>query len=154
MGSRVRRWFYGLIMAGMVFTGFGQMPVFKRYYISSLPGMGWSADFYITLLVHYVGASLLLGFLAYVVTDYLFVGRKALRITAAGFVRMILLAALITTGIFRVLKNLPDIVFSPGFTMVVDISHLGFMMAYGAVGLLFWRMKARWVSEKQSERRE
>ncbi len=145
---RAHRWLYGLTMAVMVFTGFGQLPIFKRYYISSIPGLGWSADFYITHMIHYVGASLLLGLLAYAITSHLLKGKKVSRITPAGYVRMAFVAGLVLTGVFRVVKNLPDVAFPPGFTLAVDISHMGFMMAYGVAALLFWRLKAGWVSEK------
>jgi hypothetical protein len=150
-GSRARRWLYGPTIAVMAFTGFGQMPIFKRYYISSIPGMGWSADFYLTHMIHYLGASLLLGLLAYAISGYLFEGKRVFRITPAGYVRMAFLAGLVVTGVFRVLKNLPDVVFSPGFTLAVDISHLGFVMAYGVASLLYWRLKAGWVAERTGE---
>lgn len=148
LGGRWAWWVYGIVMAVLVFTGFGQMPIYKRYYLSSIPGMGWSADFYLTHAIHYAGAVLLLAFIAYMGTEFLAAGRKRFRITPAGYLRMALLAGLVVTGVFRVLKNLPDVDFSPGFTMTVDIAHLGLMMAYGAAAALFWRMKARWVAER------
>lgn len=124
------------------------MPIFKRYGISAIPGMAWSADYYVTLFIHYLGAVLLAGLLAYAIADHALVRRKGTRITAAGYVRAAILAGVVATGIFRVLKNLPDVDFSPAFTQVVDISHLGFMMAYGAAALLFWRLRSRWLTEK------
>jgi hypothetical protein len=141
-------WVYAVVMAVLAFTGFGQMPVFKRYYISSIPGMAWSADFYVTLFIHYLAAVILLGLIAYVATEYLAAGRKEFRITPAGYLRMGLLAGMVVTGLFRVFKNLPYVDFSPGFTMAIDISHLALMMAYGAAALLFWRIRARWVVER------
>ncbi len=29
-------------------TGFAQMPIFKRYYVADLPGLGWLAEYYVT----------------------------------------------------------------------------------------------------------
>ena len=49
----------------MALTGFGQMPIYKRYYMSDIPGFGWLADFYITRYVHYLGAAMLLALLSY-----------------------------------------------------------------------------------------
>jgi cytochrome b subunit of formate dehydrogenase len=43
----------------LIISGFGQMPMYKRYYIADLPGLGWSADYSITLLVHYLAAMVL-----------------------------------------------------------------------------------------------
>lgn len=146
--DRWLRWMYGITMAAMVFTGLGQMPVFKRYYISSIPGMAWSADFYVTLFIHYLGAVILAGLLSYAVVDHALLRRKSTRVTRAGYVRAAMLAGLMVTGVFCLLRNLPEWDFSPAFTMAVDISHLLFMMLYGAAALLFWRMRARWVAEK------
>ena len=53
-------WYLYLVSAIMLaFTGFGQMPLYKRYYIADIPGMAWSADFYITHLLHYIFSILL-----------------------------------------------------------------------------------------------
>jgi len=145
---RLLRWAFGILIAVMAFTGFGQMPIYKRYYISAIPGMAWSADYHVTLFIHYLGAVLLICLLAYAITGHALLKGRAARITPAGYVRAAILAGLVVTGVFRVLKNLPDVDFSPAFTRVVDLSHLGFMMIYGAAALLFWRMRARWVAEK------
>ena len=55
-GKKALRWAYILTLFVMVLTGFGQMPIFKRYYISDIPGMGWLAKFYVTHYIHYLGA--------------------------------------------------------------------------------------------------
>ena len=124
------------------------MPIFKRYYIADIPGMGWAADFYLTHYIHYLGAIFLLGFFAYVATDYLVVGRKRYRLTPSAYVRIAILGCIVATGIFRVLKNLPDIVFSPGFTMFIDVSHLVFMLLYLVAGLIFSIFRLGWTKEK------
>ncbi|MBW2033736.1 MAG: FeS-binding protein [Deltaproteobacteria bacterium] len=129
----------------MAFTGFGQMPIFKRYYVSDIPGMGWSADFYLTHYIHYLGAIFLLGLFAYVIVDYVLSGRKELALTSSAYVRIVLLGGIVITGIFRVLKNMPDVVFSPDFTLFIDISHLGFMILYLLTALVFLIMKSGWV---------
>lgn len=129
----------------MAFTGFGQMPIFKRYYISDIPGMGWSADFFATHYIHYLGAILLLALIAYALVHYLALGRKQFRLTASGYFRILLLAGIVVTGVFRVFKNLPDVVFSPGVTMFIDLAHLGFMMMYLFAALVFVILRSRWL---------
>lgn len=129
----------------MALTGFGQMPIFKRYYVSDIPGMGWSADFYLTHYIHYIGAIFLLGLFFYVILDYVLSGRKGYRLTYSAYVRIAILGGMVITGIFRVLKNLPDVVFSPDFTLFIDISHLGFMMLYLLMAVVFLIMKSGWV---------
>jgi hypothetical protein len=147
-GRKALKWLYILTFTVMAFTGFGQMPIFKRYYVSDIPGMGWSADFYLTHYVHYLGAIFLIGLIAYIIVDYILSGRKEFGLTSSAYVRIALLGAIVITGIFRVLKNLPDVVFSPGFTLFIDISHLGFMMLYLLTALVFSIMKSGWVVRK------
>jgi hypothetical protein len=144
-GKKALKWLYILTFTVMAFTGFGQMPIFKRYYISDIPGMGWSADFYLTHYIHYLGAIFLIGLIAYIIVDYILSGRKEFSLTSSAYVRIALLGAIVVTGIFRVLKNLPDVVFSPGFTLFIDISHLGFMMLYLLTALIFSIMKSGWL---------
>jgi len=144
-GKKVLRWLYILTFTVMAFTGFGQMPIFKRYYVSDIPGMGWSADFYLTHYIHYLGAIFLMALIAYVIVDYMLSGRKEFRLTSSAYVRIALLGGVVITGIFRVFKNLPDVVFSPGFTVFIDISHLCFMMLYLLTALVFLIMKSKWV---------
>jgi hypothetical protein len=145
---RILRWLYVLTLIVMGFTGFGQMPIFKRYYIADIPGMGWAAKFYLTHYIHYLGAIFLLGLMAYVILDYILSGRKKVSLTASAYVRIALLGGIVGTGIFRVMKNLPDVVFSPGFTLFIDISHLGFMMVYLFSAIFFLIIKSGWVVRK------
>ncbi|MEW6725736.1 MAG: cytochrome b/b6 domain-containing protein [Bacillota bacterium] len=58
-------WTVVLSGIALVFSGFGQMPMYKRYGISGLPGLTWSADYSVTLMVHYVAATVLMFAVAY-----------------------------------------------------------------------------------------
>lgn len=139
---------YKVALFVMVFTGFGQMPLYKRYYISDIPGMAWTADFYVTHTIHYIGAIFLLGFFAYMIVDYFFLGKKEFKLTYSAWIRIALMGGIVVTGIFRVFKNMPDVVFSPGFTFFIDLSHIGFMMFYLFTALTFLIMKSGWVVRK------
>ena len=145
VGKRVLRWAYILTLFVMALTGFGQMPIFKRYYISDIPGMGWLAKFYVTHYIHYLGAIFLFILLAYFIMDYFLSGRKEFSLTSSAYVRIALLGGIVITGIFRVLKNLPNVVFSPSFTLSIDISHLCFMLLYLLMALIFLIMKSGWT---------
>ncbi len=147
-GQRILRWLYVLTLIVMGFTGFGQMPIFKRYYIADIPGMAWAANFFLTHYIHYLGAIFLLGLIAYVILGYILSGRKNFSLTASAYFRIALFGGIIVTGIFRVFKNSPDVVFSPGFTLFIDISHLGFMMVYIFSALFFLIIKSGWVVRK------
>jgi hypothetical protein len=140
---------YIFIIFMMCLTGFGQMPIFKRYYIADIPGLGWLAEYYFTHYLHYIGAIWLFAVSAYCAAGYFLAGRHSFRLTRSAYVRIILLAAIAITGIFRVLKNLPDIVFSANFTMFVDISHLVFMILFLAAAAWFSVTKSRWLILKE-----
>ncbi len=139
---------YLLTLFVLVFTGFGQMPIFTRYYISSIPGLGWSADFYATHYVHYIGSALFLGLIAYFMVDYFLSQRQRFKLSVSSWVRILLIAGIVVTGIFRVLKNLPDVVFSPAFTMFIDIAHLGFVMLFLFTALGFLIAGSGWVKKR------
>ena len=139
---------YLLLLFGMGLTGFAQMPIFKRYYIADIPGLAWLADFYTTHYLHYIGAIIFFGFFVYAAVVYFGLMRKQYYLTRAAYIRIAFLALIVVTGIFRVLKNLPDVVFSPVFTMAIDISHLVFMMFLMISGILFMIFKKRWLMEK------
>jgi len=139
---------YLFLLFGMGLTGFAQMPIFKRYYIADIPGLAWLADYYATHYLHYIGAFVFFGFFMYVAVIYWGLMRLQFQLTWAAYVRIGTLALIVITGIFRVLKNLPDVVFSPLFTMVIDISHLVFMMFLMTFGILFIILKKRWLIQK------
>lgn len=143
--KKALRLIYILLFIVMGFTGLGQMPIFKRYYIADIPGLGWSADYYLTHTIHYLGAILLLGIITYALIDFILSGRKEYSLTGSAYIRIAFLSGIVVTGIFRVLKNLPDIVFSPGFTMFIDISHLVFMVFYLFSAILFLALGSGWL---------
>ena len=56
--KKIIRYLYLISLFFLVLTGFGQMPVFKRYYIADIPGLGWLAQFFVTHYMHYLFAIL------------------------------------------------------------------------------------------------
>jgi hypothetical protein len=141
---------YLMLLFIMGLSGFGQMPIFKRYYIADIPGLGWLADFYATHYLHYIGAIALFVFFVYAAVVYFGLIRRQFQLAGAAYIRIALLVLIMVTGIFRVLKNLPDVVFSPLFTMMIDISHLAFMMFLMFFGILFIILKKGWLVQKNA----
>ena len=41
--DRAVRYVYLITVFFLTLSGFGQMPIFKRYYIADIPGFGWLA---------------------------------------------------------------------------------------------------------------
>lgn len=126
---------FGLLVFFMAVTGLAQMPIFKRYYIADIPGLGWLADFYTTHILHYAGAALLLGFLGYIAARWWREWRPAYALTASGAVRALFIALIVFTGILRVMKNMQGFHFDPVTTMLLDWSHLGLTMFLGIAAL-------------------
>lgn len=126
---------YGLLVFLLLFTGFSQMPLSKRYFVADLPGLGWSADFYFVNEFHYVLGALFLGLLSYFAAMYLARWRRSFRLSFSGWLRVVILAVIALSGVFRVLKNDPDVFLGPVTVFVVDMVHLGAVMILGAVVL-------------------
>lgn len=54
--TRINHWTVTVSIFLLIFTGIGQMPVYKRYFVDQLPGLAWSSNYSITLVVHYLAA--------------------------------------------------------------------------------------------------
>jgi Ni,Fe-hydrogenase I cytochrome b subunit len=126
--GRIYKWLWGLCILGLVFTGFGQLPIYSRYKLSTLPGLKWSADFYFTHALHEIFAFLLIALAVYAIVIWFFERRPAL--SKAGFLRLVILAGIFATGIVRVLKNFAGFYFSPNTLLVADIGHLGLAVVF------------------------
>lgn len=140
------RWFYLITILFLSLSGFGQMPIFKRYYIADIPGLGWLAEFFITHYIHYLAAILFLAFAAYMTIDYLLSRRKTRRLAASGYVRSALLAGILASGVFLVIRNLAGSNLSADFIIFLDLCHLGLVMAFLFVSLYCFVFKKQWTT--------
>lgn len=120
---------YGLTLFFITLTGFAQMPIFKRYYIADLPGLGWLAQFYVTHSLHYALAALFIAVAVFTVLDLLLNGRGLSALTGMGVFKGAMILGLIVTGALMVVRNLPGSHFSHLAIYVMNLSHLGFCMA-------------------------
>jgi len=146
--SRPLRWLYLTTTFFLVLTGFGQMPIFKRYYIADIPGLGWLAQFFVTHYIHYLGAIVLLALIAYIAADYLFLKRNSRCMTASGYIRLVLLTGILVSGGLLVIRNLTGTHFSPGFIIFLDVTHLGLVMVFLFVSLYCLIRKKHWTTER------
>jgi putative Mn2+ efflux pump MntP len=142
------RYVYLITVFFLTLTGFGQMPIFKRYYIADIPGFGWLAQFYVTHYIHYLAAILILALVTYMIIDYLILQKKRIRLTASGYVRGTILAGILVSGLLLVIRNLAESRFAAGFIILLDLAHLGLVMAFlMAAGYCLVR-KRRWVTKR------
>ncbi|HDQ39523.1 MAG TPA: FeS-binding protein [Desulfonatronum sp.] len=135
--SVVLRWqirIYQLSILVLIVSGLGQMPLFKRYAVSDIPGMAWTADFYVQHVLHYLGASVFL-FLVLQWAAFFPRFKRSYSLTLWGWLRVSAVVLIIGSGFFRVLKNLPSWSFSPEATMVIGWSHLAAAMLFGLLAL-------------------
>lgn len=150
-------------MVGIVFsltlflsalTGFAQMPIFKRYYIADLPGLGWLAQFYVTYTLHYISAIAFITVAAYVVANHWLIRRHRVRVSAAGAVRAAMLAWILLSGILLVFRNLPGYRYSPEVIVFLNFGHLGMVVLYLATAAVLRLMKKKWTSPLASGTRK
>jgi cytochrome b subunit of formate dehydrogenase len=52
----IEHWAIAISGLGLLLTGIFELPVAKRYYVITVPGLGWSADFITSLYIHYAAA--------------------------------------------------------------------------------------------------
>jgi len=50
----IEHWVLALSGLLLIFSGFGELPMYKRYMVTQIPGLGWAGDFYINLYIHYL----------------------------------------------------------------------------------------------------
>lgn len=62
----------------LIMTGMFQMPLAKRYMIDQIPGLPWSSDYGVTVIIHYGAAAILLSALAVHLVYHLIRGEKGL----------------------------------------------------------------------------
>ncbi|WP_141709246.1 formate dehydrogenase subunit gamma [Desulfuribacillus stibiiarsenatis] len=62
---RVIHWLTAISIFLLIFSGIGQMPMYKRYMLSEVIGMGWTADYQVTLVIHYIASVILVTAVAF-----------------------------------------------------------------------------------------
>jgi len=142
-GGRTFYWVYYLTLVVIAFSGMGQMPILKRYYIADLPLMTWSANFYTVAWLHYLVVALLLALLAWRFTlNSRIPGKVAWAWGPRSWWGWTLLAILFCSGVIKVFKNL-GVYFPPSFLVVNDLIHIGSTMAFMISGLVRLFLKGK-----------
>jgi hypothetical protein len=136
--------FTGLVFL-LTLTGFAQMPIFKRYYIADIPGLGWLAKFFVTHYMHYLGAIAFLALASYLLGEFLLLQRRRFRVTACGYARGGMLAGIAVTGLLLVVRNLPGILFPAGLIILLDVAHLGLVVLFMGTVVVCRVQKKRWT---------
>lgn len=144
-----QRYLYRLLLFLCALTGFGQMPIYKRYYMSEIPGFGWLADFYVTRFIHYLAAVLLLGLLTYALVDYLFRRREWGAPNWSALARGLLLGVIVISGLFFVAKNMAGAYYPEAAIIAGNLIHLGAVMGLLALSLYCLLFRKGWVHRQE-----
>lgn len=124
-----------LCVAALTFTGFMQMPLARRYYLTDLPGMAWTGDFYFVHRLHYILAALFLLLLGVIAANWFLQWRDKLALTRLGLARAAVVGALVASGLLRVYRNLPGVTLHPDAVMAIEWVHLVSVMVLGVLAV-------------------
>lgn len=141
--DRVMAW--GVTAAGALaaFTGFGNMPLYGRYYISDIPGLQWAGDFIVNLNVHFFAAAVIFMLAAYRLAVNLMRRRKLSAWSAAEKAVGGALAMVLVSGLLIAYKNFPGVVMPLPVWVAVNFLHMGAAMAFILAG--GYALASRWL---------
>jgi len=129
------KWLYRITVLVLAISGAGQLPISRRYYISDIPGMGWSAKFYTTHYLHYLAATIFIALVFYSFSEYWINRRLENKETSHSNFRVLLIVGIILTGFLLVIKNFSGSQFSANSIIALDISHLLLAIVLGLAAL-------------------
>lgn len=133
-GGRYFRWIYFLGVGVAIFSGMGQMPIFKRYYVTSIPLMQWSENYYYLSNLHYLAAILLIALMAWRLSMSKGILDRRWSWGPRTWWGWTLLAVILVSGAFKVARNY-GLYINPTAFMILDFVHLGSAMAFMFTGI-------------------
>ena len=129
-------------VATLAFTGFLQMPLARRYYLTEVPGMAWTGNFFMVHRIHYILAAVLLFVIGLVVVNWFFSWKDKLVLTKLGMARVAIVAGLVISGGLRVYRDLPGVTLDPMTIVTIEWVHLGLVMVLGGFALVSFLKKS------------
>ncbi|MFZ5564950.1 MAG: hypothetical protein ACOZBW_12945 [Thermodesulfobacteriota bacterium] len=139
-------WIYRIAAGVVIFTGFGNMPLYGRYYVSDVPGLAWSGNFLSNVLVHYVAGAVLTGLAVYAVIVYTGLRAGGVRLTTSGLLRVIFLLLALLSGGVMAAKNLPAVTVGFPLMPVLNFFHLFTAMVFVFFSLGCVVSRRRWIT--------
>src|SRR4030066_353466 len=61
----IEHWVLALSGLLLIFSGFGELPMYKRYMVTQIPGLGWAGDFFINLKIHYLAGIIFVSIMVF-----------------------------------------------------------------------------------------
>jgi len=142
---RIPAWLFAVSAALTVFTGFGNMPLYGRYYIADIPGLGWSGDFFVNLYIHYLSASVLLAVSIFGAVQFITQRSRGLKLTRSGAVRAAILAAALASGLVMALRNLPGVNLPFALHVGLNFLHMGAAVLFALFAIGCVAARCRWT---------
>ena len=139
------RWGFPILIFLATLTGFGQMPIFKRYYIADIPGLGWLAQFYVTHFLHYLFGALLLGLSGFIATRWIIDPQSRQKKSIMDNGRRVAMVGILLTGAMLALKNFSGYWYPPSMIIALDLVHLGLVMMWLCLSLVIFLFRYRWI---------
>ena len=141
MGTWGKR-LYLLTLAVLVFTGFGQLPIFKRYYLADIPGLAWTADFYVTIFIHYIAGIVFVLLCGYFLVGYIRKGLPHGPLLRRYVVKAALIVLLLASGYVLAVRGMTGVDLLPVLSNVAVWVHLAATMLFLAAAVFYFRKKA------------
>lgn len=138
------RWIYRAAVVLALFTGFGNMPLYGRYYVADFNWLKWAGDFIVNVKVHYIAGAILVAMGIYYLLTHFYVYYRR-RLTAMGWLRALLLALTLLSGFVMAIKNLPGVLFPLNFLVGMNFLHMGSAILFMLVSLGALLFRARWA---------
>ena len=135
---------FAIALLVAIFTGFGNMPLYGRYYIADWPGFAWAGDFIVNVQVHYLSGAVLIALLTYFWLNNRKIEPGGRRFTRSGLWRLGLLALTLVSGLIMAIKNLAGVDFPLVGLMVANFLHMGaavllvVFVLLGVIGRMQW----------------
>jgi len=145
--SKSSRGLYWLFTVGLfvaLFTGFGNMPLYGRYYIADIPGFQWSGNFIANLKVHLVTGALLTAMAVYSLVGFARRQLKWVDFSALQKLLYISVALVLLSGLLALLKNFAFL--TPGLVLNMTLTFFHMVMAIVVAivgGLTLWFQRKR-----------
>jgi len=134
--SRGLNWLFAAALFVALFTGFGNMPLYGRYYIADIPGFHWSGNFIANLKVHLVTGALLATLVVYSLIGFARRKGKWSDFSVLQKLLRISIALVLLSGLLVGLKNYAFLTPGLALNMTLTFFHLGAAMLVAVVGLM------------------
>ncbi len=74
----IEHWVLAISSFALIFSGFGELPMYKRFMVTEIPGLGWAGDFIIHLKIHYWAAMVFISVMVFHALYHGWLGHRGL----------------------------------------------------------------------------